>query len=303
MGAEVALGLVVSIAGIGISFYAGRGARQQRKEQRSIEQFLARQRDLRIFSARLRAAARDYHSALLVPGLPAISKINWLPKAPIDLMNVSCSLDVHTKTHIDSRQQKLTAAYLPQPSSRTRIPRYHEMVDVHDRPDHWFDATCYRLVALPSVNDDVVVLPIGLTTYWEGFDSCEGLALEAVEMLGKSRNRAVGGPLRRYLRDPLILSNRNCTIGFTTLTVRRSLDGTASFFVHRRNSRVATGGNLTNLIPAGEFQPSDDSNYSTLNEANVWLAIMREYAEEFLGVDEVRSRNGAPIDYKGHSAV
>jgi len=54
---------------------------------------------------------------------------------------------------------------------------------------------------------------------------------------------------------------------------------------------------MLNLIPAGEFQPSDDSRPALIHDLDLWFAMMREYAEEFLGIEEARVRRGAPIDY------
>lgn len=36
-------------------------------------------------------------------------------------------------------------------------------------------------------------------------------------------------------------------------------------------------------------------------DLDVWLAMMREYAEELLNMDEVRQGRGAPIDYAAQS--
>jgi len=55
------------------------------------------------------------------------------------------------------------------------------------------------------------------------------------------------------------------------------------------------------MVPAGEFQPSDDSRFALHRDLDVWLAMMREYAEEFLNMDEVRQGRGAPIDYAAQS--
>jgi hypothetical protein len=58
------------------------------------------------------------------------------------------------------------------------------------------------------------------------------------------------------------------------------------------------GQNETSVIPAGEFQPSDDSPFARSQDFDLWKAIMREYAEEFLGLPEARFRQGAPLDYE-----
>src|SRR5262249_46748273 len=112
----------------------------------------------------------------------------------------------------------------------------------------------------------------------------------------KSDGTKISGPYRRQLRDPFNLATRKCAIGFSVLTVRQA-PNELSFFLHRRDGRVSTAKNRTGLIPAGEFQPSDDSGLSVRNDLDLWPAMMREYAEELLGMEEARFRRGAPIDY------
>jgi hypothetical protein len=77
-------------------------------------------------------------------------------------------------------------------------------------------------------------------------------------------------------------------MGFATLTIRCG-------------DQVAVGQNETSLVPAGEFQPSDDSRFALHRDLDVWLAMRREYAEEFLNIDKVRQGRGAPIDYAAQS--
>jgi hypothetical protein len=84
------------------------------------------------------------------------------------------------------------------------------------------------------------------------------------------------------------------------LTVRNAPNG-STFFLHRRDERVADGWNITGVVPAGEFQPSDDSGLALRTDLDLWRAMMREYAEELLGADEARLRRGAPIDYDRES--
>jgi hypothetical protein len=39
------------------------------------------------------------------------------------------------------------------------------------------------------------------------------------------------------------------------------------------------------------------STYACSEDFDLWKSIIREYVEEFLGEDDARDRNGAPIDY------
>lgn len=196
-----------------------------------------------------------------------------------------------------SDEYRLGRAYLPLNASGERYGTYHEAVSAFDRPENWFNATCYRVCRVekdPSSGERTLTFVPG--TYWEGFDATETLSHEAAHVYLKTSGRRIDGRLRRRLFDPLDLLHRPRPVGFGTLTIRRSADS-ATFFLHRRDERVAMGQNRTTVVPSGEFQPSDDSRYSLVHDLNLWNAIMREYAEEFLGMDEARLRLGAPIDH------
>jgi hypothetical protein len=64
--------------------------------------------------------------------------------------------------------------------------------------------------------------------------------------------------------------------------------------LHERDaSRVALAQGVTHVTPAGEFQPRDLSTVATSTDLNIWNNMIREYAEEFLGLDHA---SGQPID-------
>jgi hypothetical protein len=50
------------------------------------------------------------------------------------------------------------------------------------------------------------------------------------------------------------------------------------------------------VIPAGEFTPSDVGLQAQSEDFDLWRNIMREYAEEFLDVEEAYSRGGHTIE-------
>jgi hypothetical protein len=85
--------------------------------------------------------------------------------------------------------------------------------------------------------------------------------------------------------------------GISTLTIRCS-DSGAFFFMHRRDpSKVAVAMNATNVAPAWEFQPHDDVLPVWRTDLSIWNNVMREYAEEFLGLPEAGGQGGSVIDY------
>jgi hypothetical protein len=75
--------------------------------------------------------------------------------------------------------------------------------------------------------------------------------------------------------------------------------------MHRRDgAKVAVAMNVTNVAPAGEFQPHSDVLPVWRADLNMWHNVMREYAEELLGLPESMGQGGTVINYQAmiHSA-
>jgi hypothetical protein len=51
------------------------------------------------------------------------------------------------------------------------------------------------------------------------------------------------------------------------------------------------------VIPVGIFQPSGEAEWNVANDFDLWRGLLREFAEELLGVDEDHGSETAPIDY------
>jgi hypothetical protein len=99
------------------------------------------------------------------------------------------------------------------------------------------------------------------------------------------------------LRDPFDLTRRSTGLGTVTLTMRID-NGHASFYMHKRDaSNLSVGPGVVHAIPAGEFAPSDVGLDSMRVDFDLWRTVMREYAEEFLDIEEAYGRGGRPLDY------
>jgi len=100
---------------------------------------------------------------------------------------------------------------------------------------------------------------------------------------------------RRLVGDPFDLARRPLMGAIGTLTIR---DGESpSMVLHQRDGgRVAGGGGMTHLLPAGIFQPSSVLPEAIAADFSVWRNTQREYAEELLGHEECDG-SGRPIDY------
>jgi hypothetical protein len=100
-------------------------------------------------------------------------------------------------------------------------------------------------------------------------------------------------PLRRAITDVFDPGLLVMSPGISTLTIRHSRSGEHRFVLHERDGgKVADGGGLSHVMPAGEFQPSSVEPANIQNDFSLWRNIMREFSEEFLGNPELAS-----IDY------
>jgi len=94
------------------------------------------------------------------------------------------------------------------------------------------------------------------------------------------------GPYRRYIDDPFNLTRRSVGFGINTLTIRRDANR-CGFYMHRRDkNNVTEAPEVLHVVPAGEFTPSDVGLQALRTDFDLWRNIVREYAEEFLNVEE-----------------
>src|SRR5207249_2239084 len=103
---------------------------------------------------------------------------------------------------------------------------------------------------------------------------------------------------RTAISDPFDPTQLPMSPGISTLTIRHDPHGEHRFVLHERDGgKVADGGGLCHVMPAGEFQPSSLHPVNVRNDFSLWRNIMREYSEEFLGNAEHDGNGPGPIDY------
>jgi hypothetical protein len=302
-----ALGTVLSLAlaalSVAVSVYFGRYSARQLAERKSVRRFLRVRQALSRSGRDIGRVAIASSHITSTPALDVLSRQGWILERPcrledlelrfVDLSDVDRCLD----------QLRTLRRYLPVDATGRRVDRYHEAVTAFDRPSLWFNAKTYRLLGVEPADrpaGPALSLRVGASRYWDCFDFAEGLRHEAAHHYLASGGRRIEGVFRKSLGDPFDLLKRHCGLSFVTLTLRCDGSG-ASFYLLRRGDEVAVGKNETTAVPAGEFQPSDDSRFALHRDLDVWLTMMREYAEEFLNMDEVRQGRGAPIDYAAQS--
>jgi hypothetical protein len=133
--------------------------------------------------------------------------------------------------------------------------------------------------------------------YFDALNTTEALGFEAATEDLRHPGSIVG-PYRRALTNPFALGRRCAIPGISVLTLGRGPEGETRFYLHKRSGeRVSVARNVFHVAPAGEFQPADISREALADDFDLWRSIMREYAEEFFGVEDARGRSGRALDY------
>jgi hypothetical protein len=171
-----------------------------------------------------------------------------------------------------------------------------------DRPALFENRPTYRLLGADFGDVGAGRLELGPGRYFDSMSVSEALAHEFAAAVGESGGGPVGMeqlPLRGAVGDPCDLSRRPVSVAITTLTLRRSGPGEASFLLHRRDpAKVTHAGGMYQVMPVGIFQPGDDNLESVRHDLNLWHGMVREFSEELLGESEDYSRFGSPIRYQ-----
>ncbi|MEN0015048.1 MAG: hypothetical protein AAGC46_16895 [Solirubrobacteraceae bacterium] len=246
--------------------------------------------------------ARWTDTTLLVPDA-------WLLPHPVHLAPGSGDLRVQTSGEPGQRPvgavRGAFAAAAPPREDGTPYPHVVDAIKELEAPapSRYVDRDCYRPRSL-RIDDGRVELLLDRTTYFALLD--EAVPLECELAAAASRDPLDPGaidagpplPLRAVLGDPFDLAARTGGVSIDTLVERRAADGTGEFWLHRRRAVGMVGGQ-THVVPAGVFQPAVDGLDEVFErDAEPWHAIMRELAEELLGVWDADSRALAPDAYE-----
>lgn len=253
----------------------------------------------------LAVLAESLHRAHRIPGLAhtgAISVPSWLPAEPIPLNDVRLALDPAAAEPAITGDEPESAAVRPLATIDARYHRYHAAVRDLAAPRLFENRLCFRLM---EVDWSVPSLRFGQMGFFDAVDTNEALAHEfalhhlAIDgdhetIVGRASLRRLA--FRKRLADPFDLSRRPLMGAIGTLTIR---GGTSpSIVLHQRDTaKVAGGGGMAHLLPAGIFQPSSVIPAAVAADFSIWRNIQREYAEELLGHGEYDG-SGKPIQYE-----
>lgn len=300
--AGIATAIAGAVAGLVAVEYARRRLWPQRIQQEQAE-FVAARKQLNKSRSELSRRATEISLALarkagdeaisLGQGL-LVSKPEWIAEMPVPLGMVSLRW-------ADADEPKLQPPrWLPRASRTKRFQTYTEAMEALCPPALFEDWPSYRILGINGRNGSFV-LTCGGTTYFRMLDICEALAHELSN--AQANGEPFGGeklPLRRSLGSPFDLEARPVIPSINVLTLRR--DGSElTFFLHHRDpDKVAVAGGSLHIAPAGVFQPGSVYPGNPRNDPDfdMWRSIMREYAEEYLGVEETQRQTGFEVDYE-----
>ncbi|MGQ0778251.1 MAG: helix-turn-helix domain-containing protein [Pseudonocardiales bacterium] len=262
---------------------------------REVRQHLAR-RGNELFAQ----AAFLYEPSWRLPQASELSQGSWLPDNPISLEDIELEWEPNPPKPIVTGQEPEARSLLPLRTTRQNFPSYSSAIRYLDPPDLFENRPCYRLLEASLNGPGQARLRFGQSCFFDKIDVAEILVHELSAAMMNTTPTWSELPFRSLIADPFDLAMRTVNTSINTLTIRRDpASGRSSFFLLRRDpTKVATGGGLYCLLPAGEFQPTSVSPDSLLPDLDIWRNIVREYSEELLGQPEHDGSSGRPIDYE-----
>jgi hypothetical protein len=232
-------------------------------------------------------AAAEYPLAVRVAGTPLLARPPWLPEAPIRLGDVQLSFRPPVA---EAGSAELAAAAIPD-----GYLSYAQAMRELAPPAVFANRVTYRLLDADLAGRQAT-MGFGYGRYFDGINVGEAAAHEFAAARFSDPGQPGAGGLRALAGDPLDLGRRPVNLAISTLTVcvcRRT--GQATFLLHWRDpALVGHAGGMYQVIPVGIFQPSEDVDGGGASaDFSLWRSIVREYAEELGGHDEVEG----PVDY------
>ncbi len=254
----------------------------------------------------LAIVAERLYPEFVVPGLEntgVITHPSWLASEPVPLRSVVVDLDEHVRAPAITGSERESAQVRPLASAEQRYQRYSHAVRDLASPRLFENRLCFRVVGVDWTMP-VAQLQFGAMCFFDSIDTNEALAHEmALHHLSRDHRGdvAVGRAswrrlaFRKLIGDPFDLARRPLMGSIGTLTIRGG--ESPSMVLHQRDGdRVAGGGGMVHLLPAGIFQPSSVLPKAIAADFSIWRNIQREYSEELLGSAE-HDGTGQPIDY------
>ncbi|MEJ2861459.1 helix-turn-helix transcriptional regulator [Actinomycetospora flava] len=254
----------------------------------------------------LAVLAEQLYPEYRVPGLEntgVIAHPSWLPPEPIPLHQVVLDRLEDAGEPAITGSEREAELVRPLASPTHRYKRYSHAVRDLAPPRLFENRLCFRLLDV-DWSRPTEQLRFGSMGFFDAIDTNEAIAHEAALHHGRAGSdgsyqlaQASWRRLsfRKCVGDPFDLRRRPLMGAIGTLLVRGG--ESPSVVLHQRDGdRVAGGGSMLHLLPAGIFQPSSVMPESIANDFSIWRNIQRECAEEILGRNEYDG-TGRPVDY------
>jgi hypothetical protein len=247
-------------------------------------------------------AAWLYPEADRAPGGHVLTSPGWLMEQPVDLDAIRLRWDTAAPEHTPPKPE-LTEDLLPLSATGARYTDYSRAVRDIVRPRLLENRTSYRLTEADTSPPRGLGLSFTRTTFFDVFNLKQLVAHEFKRAWLRSGGQVPRWddlPLRADIGRPDDPGRLLMSPGINILTIRRGGPSEEpSFVLHERDGeKVADGGGLCHVMPAGEFQPSSGNPTDVENDFSLWRNIMREFSEEFLGNPEHDGSGSRSIDYE-----
>ncbi len=249
------------------------------------------------------AAGRLYPRVPMVGNTGLLCRKEWLPDQPVQLDQLRLRWTEPPPEPAISGTAEASAHLRPRVAGRQRYRTYADAVAALDPPALFENRPVYRPLAADLTETETGGGPFLNLTRGRYFDSvsvAEALGHEFAGSLTDDRFEVgmTGLPFRAAIGDPCDLSRRPVGVAVSTLTLRRSPGGGASFPLHWRDpAKVTHAGGLYQVIPVGIFQPISGTPESECVDLSLWRGMVREFSEELLGASEDYSTEGDPFPY------
>ena len=240
-------------------------------------------------------AAGDFPPEMRVAGTPLLAAPAWRPAAPVPLADIRLEFRPQAPPPAVPDAAAVAPDLLPIRADGTRYRRYSAVIENLAAPAIFENRSTYRLIEASLAGRD----PHLTFTRGRFFDGVDSGGLAAHEYAAARLGLRMDQKLRAAVNDPCDLGARAAAMAISTLTLRNDrTTHTASFPLHWRDpARVGHAGGMYQVIPVGIFQPSGEAAWNEANDFDLWRGMVREFAEELLGVDEDHGSETAPIDY------
>lgn len=226
--------------------------------------------------------------------LLTLGQPDWILPSPVPLDEVDIALESEVGGTRRDVALRMASYHWPRDPLGLPTKSYAEAIEAYDKPNLWWDSDTYCICKV-STQGSGLQLIFSLRRYFDGVNTQEVLSYEAARR--EVSNCDLTPVYARLRGGPCDLGNRYATTSIVTLTLIRDSDR-PFFLLHYRNPKsVATGGGTYHVTPAGEFEPTNISPNPEIAGFNLWSNVMREYAEEFLGLEEYKGGKGFITNY------